>query len=249
LQPGELVDINMDFRARRKRLERRFLRVIIPLGCVVLIIAAIGIVTMVNFHHNRRDALALSEDMLDALDRRIHSAVKAYLIPASNLVRIGAETSKSHLDQIWSTNRTPVGIELLRSYPQLSSFYGGDRQGNFVMHKQNPDGTIDTKVIEREPSNVSVTWIRRDFAGNVLNKEISGDDGYDPRTRPWYKGAVETRKLYWSDVYVFFTDKTPGLTVSYPLYSQNDQLLAVLYWWPTLNWIARSDAPATRWIP
>jgi class 3 adenylate cyclase len=38
---------------------------------------------------------------------------------------------------------------------------------------------------------------------------------------------VETRRLYWSDVYIFFTDKVPGLTVSYPLYSQNDQFLAV----------------------
>ena len=217
----------MDYEARRKRLKRRFLRVIIPLGCVFLIIAAIVTVTMVNDSHNRRNTLALSEDMLEALDRRIHSAVKAYLIPASNLVRIGAETLRSQLDQIWSPNRTPVGIEVLRTYPQLASFFGGDKQGNFVMHKQNPDESIDTKVIEREPSNVTVTWIRRDLAGNVVNKEISGDDGYDPRTRSWYKGAVKTRKLYWSDVYIFYTDQTPGLTVSYPLYSQNDQLLAV----------------------
>jgi hypothetical protein len=201
--------------------------VIIPLGCVFLIIAAIVTVTMVNYHHNRRDALALSEDVLDALDRRIHSAVKGYLMPASDLVRIGAETSRNHLDQIWSTNRTPVGIEVLRTYPQLSSFYGSDKQGNFVMHRQKPDGSIDTKVIKREPSNVRVTWIYRDAAGNVVNKEISGDDGYDPRARPWYKGAVKTRKLFWSDVYIFFTDKVPGLTVSFPLYAQNDQLLAV----------------------
>ncbi len=227
MQSEELVDINMDFHTRRQRLKGRLLRVVIPLGCVFLIIAAIVTVTMVNYHHNRRDTLALSQDMLDALDRRIHSAVHAYLMPASNLVRIGAETTRSHLDQIWSTNRTPVGIEVLKTYPQLSGFYGADQQGNFVMHRQNPDGSIDTKVIKRQPSNVKVTWIRRDAKGHVIRKEISGDDGYDPRTRPWYKGAVETRRLYWSDVYIFFTDKVPGLTVSYPLYSQNDQLLAV----------------------
>jgi adenylate cyclase len=227
LQSEELVDINMDFHTRRQRLKGRLLRVIIPLGCVFLIIAAIVTVTMVNYHHNRRDTLALSQDMLDALDRRIHSAVHAYLMPASNLVRIGAETTRNHLDQIWSTNRTPVGIEVLKTYPQLSGFYGADQQGNFVMHRQNPDGSIDTKVIKRQPSNVKVTWIRRDAKGHVIRKEISGDDGYDPRTRPWYKGAVETRRLYWSDVYIFFTDKVPGLTVSYPLYSQNNQLLAV----------------------
>jgi len=139
LQPEELVDINMDFATRRQRLKSRLLRVIIPLGCVLLIIAAIVTVTMVNYHHNRRDTLALSQDMLDALDRRIHSAVHAYLMPASDLVRIGAETTRNHLDQIWSSNRTPVGLEVLRTYPQLSGFYGGDQQGNFVMHRQNPE--------------------------------------------------------------------------------------------------------------
>jgi len=175
LQTRELVDINMDYQTRRKRLKRRFLRVIIPLGCVLLIIAAIVTVTIINYRYNRRDTLALSEDMLDALDRRIHSAVSAYLMPASSLVRIGAETTRSHLDQIWSTNRTPVGIEVLRTYPQLASFYGADKQGNFVMHRQKPDGSIDTKVINRDPSNVTVTWIYRDAAGNVVDKKTSGE--------------------------------------------------------------------------
>ncbi len=228
MQPKELVDINMDFQTRRQRLKRRLLRVIIPLGCVLLIVAAIVTITMVSYHHNRRDTLALSEDMLDVLDRRIHSEVNAYLMPASNLVRIGAETSREYLDKIWSPNRTPLGLQMIKTYPQLASFFAADPQGNFVMHKQNPDGTIDTKVIERQPSNVKVTWIRRDAEGHVVNTETADDDNYDPRLRPWYEGAVETRNIYWTDIYIFFTDKKPGITVSYPMFSQNDQLIAVM---------------------
>jgi adenylate cyclase len=228
LQPKELVDINMDFQTRRQRLKGRLLRVIFPLGFVLLIVAAIMTTTTVNYRNNRRDTLALSEDMLDALDRRIHSEVNAYLMPASNLVRIGAEASRGHLDKIWSPDRTPIGLQVIKTYPQLASFFAADPRGNFVMHRQNPDGTIDTKVIERQPSNVKVTWIRRDAKGHVVKKETSGDDGYDPRERPWYEGAVQTRNLYWSDIYIFFTDKEPGLTVSYPMFSQDDQLIAVM---------------------
>ena len=227
MQREELVDIDMDYETRRRRLGRRFLRIVIPLGCVLLIIAAIVTGILFNYYNNRRDALALSEEILVALDRRIHSAVSAYLMPVSSLVRIGAESTRNHLDQIWSPDRTPIGLESLRTYPQLSSFYGGNEQGNFVMHRQNPDGTINTKVIERGQSSARVTWIHRDLSGNVVKKEVSGDDGYDPRQRPWYKGAVKTRKLYWSDVYIFFTDKVPGITASYPMYSQDDELLAV----------------------
>jgi len=227
LQPKDLVDINMDYQARRQRLKHRLLRVIIPIAGVFLILASIMTITMVSYYNNRRDTLALSEDMLKALDQRIHSEADAYLMPASNLVRIGAETLRERLDEVWSPNRTPLGLQVIKTYPQLSSFFAADPQGNFVMHKQNPDGTIDTKVIEREPSNVKVTWVRRNAADQVVATEISSDDSYDPRTRPWYEGAVQTRNLYWSDVYIFFTDQKPGLTVSYPMFSQDDQLIAV----------------------
>ena len=224
----ELVDINLDTNTRRQRLMRRLLRVIIPVGGVFLILASIMTITMVSYYNNRRDTLALSEDMLRALDQRIRSEADAYLMPASNLVRIGAETLRERIDEVWSPNRTPLGLQLIKTYPQLSSFFAANPQGNFVMHKQNPDGTIDTKVIERQPSNVKVTWVRRDAANNVVKTETSGHDDYDPRERSWYEGAVQNRNFFWSDVYIFFTDKKPGITVSYPIFSQDDQLLAVV---------------------
>ncbi len=94
MKAQELVDINLDYQMRRQRLLRRLLRVIIPISAVILILASITAVTMVIYKNNRRDALALSEDLLKALDRRIHSELRAYLLPASNLVEIGAETSR-----------------------------------------------------------------------------------------------------------------------------------------------------------
>ena len=141
----ELVDINLDTHTRRQRLKRRLLRVIIPIGGVVLIVAAIMTISMVSYFDNRRDALALTEDMLKALDQRIHSEVNAYLMPASDFVRIGAEIVRERLGEIWSPNRTPSGLHVIKTYPQLSSFFVADPHGNFVMHRLHADGTIDTK--------------------------------------------------------------------------------------------------------
>ena len=42
------------------------------------------------------------------------------------------------------------------------------------------------------------------------------DDRYDPRTRPWYQGARAAADLFWSDVYVFWSDRAPGLTLAVP---------------------------------
>ncbi|MEX1001936.1 MAG: SpoIIE family protein phosphatase [Crocinitomicaceae bacterium] len=39
---------------------------------------------------------------------------------------------------------------------------------------------------------------------------------YDPRTRPWFKNAIEHKELQisWTDPYTFFTTKDPGITIS-----------------------------------
>ncbi|MGD8888540.1 MAG: hypothetical protein PVF53_09000 [Desulfobacterales bacterium] len=45
MQPIDLVDINLDYQTRRQRLKRRLVRVIIPIGGVFLIVAAIMIIS------------------------------------------------------------------------------------------------------------------------------------------------------------------------------------------------------------
>ena len=42
---------------------------------------------------------------------------------------------------------------------------------------------------------------------------MPGDD-FDPRPRVWYKGAIRTDGVYWSQPYVFFTTRAPGITAS-----------------------------------
>jgi hypothetical protein len=40
------------------------------------------------------------------------------------------------------------------------------------------------------------------------------NDSYDPRSRGWYKAAEAEPGVQWSNVYIFFTDRTPGITAS-----------------------------------
>lgn len=42
---------------------------------------------------------------------------------------------------------------------------------------------------------------------------------FDPRTRPWYTGAISTITTHWTDVYLFASTQKPGLTVSAPVYT------------------------------
>lgn len=50
---------------------------------------------------------------------------------------------------------------------------------------------------------------------------------FDPRIRPWYKGASSTGSTFWTDVYLFASTQKPGITVSAPIYDSDKNLLGV----------------------
>jgi len=122
----------------------------------------------------------------------------------------------------------PLAIQILKNYPQLTIFAIADIRGNLIMAKKMSGGSIDTKVIERRDTTKQVKWIRRDRSGSVVGEESIPDDTYDARTRPWYTGAVASRSLFWTDVYIFFTDQKPGVTAAMPVIDDNGKLYGVL---------------------
>lgn len=87
-----------------------------------------------NYTHNRNDALALSEDLLRSLDRRIATEVDAFLSPASEIVRILHNTLKH--PSYWDNRRVlgePLAMQMLNTIPQLAIFSFADTKGNYMM--------------------------------------------------------------------------------------------------------------------
>lgn len=50
---------------------------------------------------------------------------------------------------------------------------------------------------------------------------------FDPRGRPWYKGAKKAASNYWTDVYLFASTQKPGITVSAPVYNTRNLLRGI----------------------
>ena len=202
---------------------------VIPVAFVIVIFAALLSITAYSYHSNRRDSLALSVDLMKAIEQRITQEIQTFLTPIQNAVLLlqavlenaSFETGNPELLE-------PLAFRTLTSMSQISMFNLGDPHGNFFMVKKMSDGSLHTKLIDRSSKTTRVTWIRRDPSGKTLDIERTVDDSYDPRNRPWYTGAVEGRGVHWTNLYVFFTDKTYGITVSTPIIGPDDRLLCVL---------------------
>jgi adenylate cyclase len=115
---------------------------------------------------------------------------------------------------------------MMQAYPQISAVHTGDAEGRGWILMRTPDGwrsrrvdppALGGRVRHRtlsEDGGVQRAWVVDDPAP---------DERYDPRTRDWYRTAVEgadrheagrarPAQVYWTEPYVFFTNREPGIT-------------------------------------
>jgi hypothetical protein len=177
---------------------------------------------------NRRGAVSLSNDLLDAIDQRIAVQMGAYLAPAEQFLESARAISGERGVFDGGLATEPFVLATIGNFPQIAGFSYADPDGNFLYVARNEKGGFDSKLIDRRDGRQRVTWTRRDAHGAVVETVQDPADNYDPRTRPWYKGAVNAKRAFWTTAYRFFTVGRPGITYAVPHYSANRRLVSVL---------------------
>jgi len=208
-----VVDISEDAVAVRRRRRRAVLRLGVPILGIALVILAIIAIALYSHSANRRGVLALSDNLLSTLDAQIAQRVTAFLDPCERTLRIMRDIA---VDMPVTERRAAAerfAMSVLKELPQIASFYVGDSAGNFLMVRRHQDG-VETKQITNDAAGRTVFLIDRDASGAEVSRREDPTDTYDPRTRPWFQGAIKGGEIYWTGIYIFFSDKKPGITVS-----------------------------------
>jgi adenylate cyclase len=119
---------------------------------------------------------------------------------------------------------------MLRNNKQLFNLYVGYEDGTFIemdyIDRAGPAARVRLKAPDeakfrlviitqfRGSALASTTFLSDAF---VTLSERPGPYDYDPRERPWYKGAYEADARTLTDPYVFFATGEPGYTLRMPL--------------------------------
>jgi len=103
-----------------------------------------------------------------------------------------------------------------------SYVYFGGADGSFLGIKQESRNRFMYSVREPEGKNY-VSYLR----GPGTEMQQAAVQDYDPRTRPWYRQAVERGRETWSSVYTDFRLKHLGINLSKPIFDAEGVLMGV----------------------
>ena len=101
---------------------------------------------------------------------------------------------------------------VVRSHPQIAAVLVADDRGreHLVMRA---DGGLRSRETRAEEWGPQVRWLAWSDAEPTPVASTEAVD-YDPRTRPWYRGALAQQGVHWTEPYTFFASKRPGMTAS-----------------------------------
>ncbi|HNE24297.1 MAG TPA: adenylate/guanylate cyclase domain-containing protein, partial [Leptospiraceae bacterium] len=188
----------------------------------IVIISIVGI--SLNFIiGSTRAVVELSDHLVEEVSQRMIERTLAHLEGGAMHNRVTAnlvsdlDLMNNH-ETVWRYLWAPM-IET----PQVQSLFVADRRGNYVQVRREP--FLATRMIDA--ARGIETTVTRDES--YREKETkTNPTTWDPRTRPWYKNTTREKKMAWTDVFVFTTAKTPGLSASYPVLDAQGEIVGVI---------------------
>ena len=184
------------------------------------------------FYTLRSELGSLTQQRAEEAVLQSIAATEDYFKPAEVVAEAGQLLLSDHilgLDRPDLLERYFFGQ--LRLRPHLAGFYVGNSAGEFfyvMRSNEKVEGGTRTKVIRNGPRGreVELTWRRPDYA--IVKSEQDPADTYDPRARDWYRSAVERRGRVWTEPYIFFTSRKPGITLASAIIGKDGATEAVL---------------------
>lgn len=216
-----------------RRLQPSF-RLTLSAVLVALVTLAVFAIGMVSLRLGSESATELSREVLEQTLHRVELRVRSFLRVAVRQSRLSEALFRSGQLQVTDFDGLTRHLtQAMQVHPDLTNLgLGVEASGAFCMvarksgeltsvnYVRQPDGTMRVDLYEPRPDGRRL----------VGHKPF---DGYDPRGRPFYLGAVGAGGPAWTDAYLFFgaggRGRVPGVTYGTPIRADDGGLVGVLH--------------------
>ncbi len=206
----------------------------IIIGCIVLIWGTLLISMPFSYFSNKKVMVLHTIDIMENISELTLKETQNFFSTARGATHLTKRlissrvvyTDKNHIEKL-----EKYFVDQLEIYSQFSGIYFANPRGEFYFvsrdNQYSPEG-YKTKFIEITPQGRRVKRIWRGKDMNILHEDLDPDETYDPRKRPWYLKASKEKQVIWTNPYVFFTSKKPGITTAGPMYDPDGNLLGIV---------------------
>lgn len=199
---------------------RKSLRVLLAVGFAGLQFVAVLSVVLSSYVTSERALLFHARDLMRDVGQNTTAHSNGFLNPAAAAAELAARLAQNRV--IASDNPALLEqllFQQLQIAPKFAGLYYGGQDGSFVMVMRSPDeaGPFRSKIITNHDGQRKVDLIWRNDDFTEAKRASDPSDTFDPRTRPWYRQALEKQDTIWTDPYIFFSSQRPGITLAAPV--------------------------------
>tara|TARA_A100001015_G_scaffold52389_1_gene57514 strand:+ start:6064 stop:7224 length:1161 start_codon:yes stop_codon:yes gene_type:complete len=176
--------------------------------------------------NNNNKSNSISNNITSQVSETIIEKTFNFLLPAMLISETSANLMQSGVLKPSQTNLIEKStLNFIKPHSQLSNFYFADLAGNFIMVSKKNNLFTETRIQSVENPSI-FTILERNQQGKIISKIIE-KTSFDVKTRPWFTGAIENEKQFWTNLYVFHSKKHPGITASFPVTDKRNNIIGV----------------------
>lgn len=207
--------------------------------CAALVIVILGI----NTYSGYRTSIEVAHDMFALQSDRIIEKTMSYLGEAEQSAHIMSRHATAGQLPITKSRDEIVdyATQLLWAYPSVSGIYYGDAYGLWGACEEE-DGLLN--MVWRWKEDLSTDVSRGKYIFVNRDGERQGEkifqDTWNTLLRPWYIKSRGVPKPYWSDPYVFITDKAEvGISAVHDVHTSDGAVTGITVTDITLGELSR----------
>ena len=188
---------------------------------LVAVVLLLGVTILgMTYAGSRSQLQRFSQSLIDQTSSRTELELRRFFDPVSRQLRTLQELGESgrlDLDDPEALNALMGAF--MQQHRWVTSTMVADGTGREHMLLRTDVRWRNRQTLGSKGSGRTVVWEWAESPERRAESEETLD--YDPRGRPWYRGAVENMEaaggtpwIYWTEPYTFFTTQDPGITAS-----------------------------------
>lgn len=209
--------------------ERRFpLHVHISVLFTLLLLSSGAVLGLFNYYQTTQVILSSSNQLFALMREEVESDLRHTYQPIRHLLSLLVlNENNQSADGYQRMSLLPLFAQALNDNPKLASLYLGYEDGDFFMVRPLRDARL--KRIFDAPDNAAFQVWSIDRSGKarpisesryfdaelkLISRRQNLKETFDPRTRPWYRRALEDGTQVTTEPYVFFSTRDVGTTLA-----------------------------------